>query len=65
MAFMGSALCFTISIVLPCMFHLKIFGDRIAPAERMLNYFLIVLCSIMAIVGTVWSFLPKALIGAD
>jgi solute carrier family 32 (vesicular inhibitory amino acid transporter) len=65
MAFMGSALCFTVCVVLPCVFHLKIFGKKIGPAERMFNYFLIVVCSSLAVVGTVFAFLPKSKIGAD
>jgi len=64
-AFMGSALCFTICVILPCMFHLKIFGKEIGIHERLLNYLLIVVCSIMALVGTIFAFLPKSMIGAD
>ena len=65
MAFMGSSLCFTICVILPLMFHLKIFGKKISGKERLLNYFLIVVCAILAIVGTVWAFLPKRMIGAE
>jgi vesicular inhibitory amino acid transporter len=65
MAFMGSSLCFTICVILPLMFHLKIFGKKISWKERLLNYFLIVACAILAIVGTVWAFLPKSMIGAE
>ncbi|CZT05415.1 related to amino acid transport protein [Rhynchosporium graminicola] len=65
MAFMGSTLCFTICIILPLMFHLKIFGEEISLKERIMNYVLIVICSIFAVVGTVWAFLPKSLIGAE
>jgi vesicular inhibitory amino acid transporter len=62
MAFMGSALCFSICVILPLLFHLKIFGDRISPGERWWNWFLIVVSSVMAAVGTVFSFLPKSVI---
>lgn len=65
MAFMGSALCFTICVVLPITFYLKIFGTEISMRERLLDYFLIVVCSILAIVGTVFAFLPKSMIGAE
>jgi vesicular inhibitory amino acid transporter len=65
MAFMGSTLCFTICIILPLMFYLKIFGKEISLRERVFDYFLIVICSIFATVGTVWAFLPKSLIGAE
>jgi vesicular inhibitory amino acid transporter len=65
MAFMGSALCFTVCVVLPCVFHLKIFGKKIGNAERMFNYLLIAICSSLAAVGTVFAFLPKSTIGAN
>jgi len=65
MAFMGSTLCFTICIILPIMFYLKIFGKEISTRERILDYFLIGVCSILALVGTVFAFLPKSLIGAE
>jgi vesicular inhibitory amino acid transporter len=64
MAFLGSALCFTICIILPLSFQLKIFGKEIPAWERMMNYFLLFICSIMAVVGTVWAFLPKDQLGA-
>lgn len=65
MAFMGSALCFTICVILPLLFHLKLFGEKINRPERLLNYFLIVICSIFAMAGTVFAFLPKDMIGAQ
>jgi vesicular inhibitory amino acid transporter len=65
MAFMGSALCFLICVILPLLFHLKIFGKQIPAGERILNWILIVICSILAAVGTVFAFLPKSMIGAE
>jgi len=65
MAFMGSSLCFTICVILPLMFYLKIFGKEVSLRERLLDYFLIVVCSILAIIGTIWAFLPKSMIGAE
>ena len=59
MALMGSAMAFSICIVLPLAFHLKLYGHELGMKEKVLNWFLIVVCSIMAIVGTVWVFLPK------
>jgi solute carrier family 32 (vesicular inhibitory amino acid transporter) len=64
MALMGSALCFTICIILPVAFYLKIFGKEISLKERIFDWFLIVSCSIMAVLGTVWAVLPKDKIGA-
>jgi solute carrier family 32 (vesicular inhibitory amino acid transporter) len=65
MAFMGSSLCFTICVILPLLFYLKIFGKEISMRERILDWFLICVCSVLAAVGTVWAFLPKRMIGAD
>jgi vesicular inhibitory amino acid transporter len=65
MAFLGSALTFSICIILPLSFYLRIFGKEISPAERLLDWVLIVVSSVMAFVGTVWVFLPKDLIGAN
>lgn len=65
MAFMGSSLCFTICIILPVSFYLKLFGDDISLRERILDWGLIIICSAMAIVGTVWAILPKEKVGAN
>lgn len=59
MALMGSAMAFSICIVLPLAFHLKLFGKELGMKEKVLNWFLIVVCSVMAVIGTVWVFLPK------
>jgi len=64
MAFMGSALCFTICVILPLMFYLKIFGKEVSMRERVLDWFLITVCSVLASIGSVWAFLPKSMIGA-
>lgn len=65
MAFCGSALVFGICIIFPLSFHLKLFGSEISPMERLLNWFLIVVCSAMALIGTVFVLLPKNLTGAN
>ncbi|KAH8879409.1 hypothetical protein GQ53DRAFT_40407 [Thozetella sp. PMI_491] len=62
MAFMGSALCYTICVTLPISFYLKLFGDEIAPREKFGQYTLLTLSIIISTVGTIWSFLPKSLI---
>ena len=59
MGLMGSAMAFNICIVLPLAFHLKLFGKELGTKEKILNWFLIVICSVMAVIGTVWVFLPK------
>lgn len=57
-ALVGCTLCITICILGPVSFYFKIFGDRVSRAERLFGYFLLVLFSALAIVGTYWCFLP-------
>jgi len=59
MALMGSAFCFTICVILPFLFYLKLFGKDVSMKERIIAWFLIVICTVMALVGTVWAFLPR------
>jgi len=59
MAFLGSFLCFTICIIFPLAFYLKIFGKEISRRERIFDWFLLITSSILAAVGTVWAFLPR------
>ncbi|KAI1627467.1 transmembrane amino acid transporter protein-domain-containing protein [Exophiala viscosa] len=66
MALMGSGLCFTICIILPIVFYLTIFsseGSAVSIFERVLGWFLVILCIILAILGTVFAILPKETIG--
>ncbi|KAJ6021637.1 Amino acid transporter transmembrane [Penicillium herquei] len=65
MAFLGSFLCFTICIIFPLAFYLKIFGKEISPRERILDWFLLITSTILAAVGTVWAFLPAELISGQ
>lgn len=62
MGLLGSAMCFTICIILPLAFYIKIFGHEIRGQELVLDWFLIVVCSVMAVVGTVWCCLPRDMI---
>ncbi|KAI0835545.1 transmembrane amino acid transporter protein-domain-containing protein [Hypoxylon sp. FL0890] len=65
MAFMGSALCFTICVTLPLAFYLKLFRHEICMRERIFTWSIILISIILSIVGTVWAFLPRDLIGAN
>lgn len=65
MAFLGSFLCFTICIIFPLAFYLKIFGKEISRRERILDWFLLVTSTILAAVGTVWAILPQDMISAS
>jgi len=64
MAFMGSALCFTICVTLPLAFYLKLFGHELSVREKSLAWFVMLTSLMLSIIGTVWAFLPKELIGA-
>ncbi|KAG6042197.1 hypothetical protein E4U41_003943 [Claviceps citrina] len=63
-AFLGAALCSLISIILPICFYLKLYHKDITTHERAISWFLLVVFSIFGLVGTIWTFLPKHLVGA-
>ncbi|KAG9965595.1 vacuolar amino acid transporter-like protein 1, partial [Aureobasidium melanogenum] len=65
MSLLGSVACFTICIILPLAFHLKIFGDSIPRSERIMNWVLIIISSILAIVGTAFNFIPRSVLGIE
>lgn len=64
MAFMGSTLCFAICVIMPLMFYLKIFGAEVGKMERVISWLIIISCSIMALLGTAFSFIPEERLGA-
>lgn len=59
MGFAGSALCFTICIILPLLFYVKLFEGRLSKFERVVDWSLIVVATIMAVMGTIWAVIPK------
>lgn len=63
MAFMGSALCFTICVTLPLSFYLKLFRGEIAWLERTYIYVLLATSITVSIIGTVFSLLPRSALG--
>ncbi|KKZ60653.1 hypothetical protein EMCG_04675 [[Emmonsia] crescens] len=65
MALIGASLCITICIILPVAFYLKIFGNSIPFWERVVDWALLVVCSVMAVVGTAWAFIPRESIGLN
>lgn len=64
MTLLGSVACFTICIILPLLFHVKLFADKLSKKEKVLNWIIIILSSIMAVTSTVAACLPKELLGA-
>lgn len=63
-AFLGAALCTLISIILPISFYLKLYWQEISQTEKAISWSLIVLFSVFGLIGTIWTFLPKDLVGA-
>jgi solute carrier family 32 (vesicular inhibitory amino acid transporter) len=64
MTLLGSVCCFSICIILPLAFHLKLFGKELGRAEYWGNWALIAVSSAMAIVSTVFACFPKEMLGA-
>lgn len=50
---------------LPIAFYLKLFGREISARERVFAGSVMAISLVLSIVGTVWAFLPKSLIGAE
>jgi len=63
MSLLGSLACFSICIILPCSFHLKIFGKDLGKPQWLLDWMLIIICSVLAVAGTVCAFIPKDKLG--
>ncbi|KAF1915325.1 transmembrane amino acid transporter protein-domain-containing protein [Ampelomyces quisqualis] len=64
MTLLGSVACFSICIILPLAFHLKLFGKEIGKAEKATNWVLIAVSTVMGVVSTICACLPKDLLGA-
>lgn len=63
MSLIGAVACFTICIILPCAFHLKLFGEELTFWHKAMDWTLIVVCSVMALVSTAFNFVPKKKLG--
>jgi solute carrier family 32 (vesicular inhibitory amino acid transporter) len=63
MSLIGSVACFTICIVLPCSFHLKLFGKELEKSQKMLDWTLIIVSSVLAIISTAFNFIPREKLG--
>lgn len=64
MSLLGSVACFSVCIILPLAFHLKLFGKEISSGEKTMNWTLMIVSIIMAVVSTAFACVPKELIGA-
>lgn len=59
MALLGSICCFTICIIFPVAYHLKLFGGELGRGEWLLNWALIVISTILAVISTIFACLPR------
>ena len=63
MSLLGAVACFTICIILPCSFHLKLFAHKLTAGQKALDWGLIGISTVLALVSTVFNFIPKAKLG--
>jgi len=59
MSFLGSLFCMFICIIFPVSFYLKLYAKDIGRIERTGLWVLNGISLVLAIVGTVWAFLPN------
>lgn len=63
MSLLGAIACFTICLILPCAFHLKLFGNELSYGQKVLDWSIIVVSSILALISTAFNFVPKSSLG--
>ena len=63
MSLLGAVACFTICIILPAAFHLKLFGSELSKTQKARDWILIAISSVLAIVSTAFNFVPKDKLG--
>ncbi|CAG8499900.1 1109_t:CDS:2 [Ambispora gerdemannii] len=65
LSLLGSCFSFMISGIFPLMAHMKLFGWQMSRNEFIWNVFLLVISSIMALLGTIWTFFPSEWFGEN
>ncbi|KAH9825581.1 vacuolar amino acid transporter 1-like [Teratosphaeria destructans] len=63
MSLLGAVACFTICIILPCAFHLKLFGQDLSATRRLVDWGLIIVSAVLAVVSTGFNLVPKDKLG--
>lgn len=64
-ALMGGLFGYLICVIIPIAFHLKMFGGQMTRRQLILDWTMMVVSLILAIVGTVWEFLPRRWVGLE
>jgi vesicular inhibitory amino acid transporter len=59
MTLLGAVCCFSICIILPVAFHLRLFGKELGYTEKVANWVLLIASCIMGLVSTVFACLPR------
>ena len=63
MSLLGAVACFSICLILPCAFHLKLFGKELPRWQKALDWTLMSVSIAMALVSTAFNFVPQHKLG--
>lgn len=63
MSLLGAVACFTICIILPLAFHLKLFGKELSRWERCRDWTMMLVSTVLAVVSTAVNFVPREKLG--
>lgn len=58
---LGSLFSMIICVIFPCMCYSVLYKGKLSPGEIIVNKTIIIVSSIIAIIGTVWAFIPNIL----
>ncbi|CAG8776911.1 5081_t:CDS:2, partial [Gigaspora rosea] len=59
MELIGSFSLYAVSLIFPCLFYLKLYSNNLRWWEWLINLLIILVCAILAILGTIWAFLQN------
>jgi len=57
MGILGSFFSYSVSAIFPCVCHLKLFGWELSFRQKLIDYFIITVCTCLASLGTLWAVL--------
>jgi amino acid permease len=62
---LGSLFSVMVSAIFPLSCYIKLFDTTIQRKEKICIWIILIICSVMALVGTIWSFLPEKVATID